>query len=47
MRCAQSDPDYESPPTRDTSEEELAAGLAVRCTPSSGISTFVSPGDFL
>jgi hypothetical protein len=47
MRCAQSDPDYEYPPTRDTSEDELASGLAESCTPSSDIATFVSPDDFL
>jgi len=46
MRCAQSDPDYESPPLRDTSEDELAARLAEPCTPSSDISTFISPDDF-
>ena len=47
MRCAWRNPDYESSPTRDTSEEELAAGLAEPCAPSSDISTFVSPDDFL
>jgi hypothetical protein len=46
MRCAQSDPDYESPPPRDTSEEELDVRLAEPCTPSSDISTFISPNDF-
>lgn len=46
MRCAHSDPDYESPPPRGVSEDEVAARLAEPCTPSSDISTFISPDDF-
>lgn len=45
-RCSWSDPDYQDPPAREVSEEELAARLAEPCTPSSDVSTFVSPNDY-
>jgi ribosomal protein L32 len=46
LRCGWNDPDFASPPRTDISEEELAARLAEPCTPSSDISTFISPDDF-
>lgn len=46
MRCGWTDPDYQDPPLREISEEELAARLAEPCTPSSDISTFMSPNDY-
>jgi hypothetical protein len=46
LRCAWSDPDYQDPPPREIREEELAARLAEPCTPSSDISTFISPDDY-
>ena len=46
LRCGWNDPHFESPPRVEISEEELAARLAEPCTPSSDISTFISPDDF-
>jgi len=46
VRCGWSDPDYQDPPRREISEEELAGRLAEPCTPSSDISTFISPNDY-
>jgi hypothetical protein len=46
LRCGWSDPDFENPPRAEISEEELAARLAEPCTPSSDISTFISPDDY-
>src|ERR1035437_9518237 len=45
LRCGWIDPDYVSPPIREISEDELAERLAEPCTPSSDISTFISPDD--
>ena len=44
--CGWQDPDFTPPETRQWSQEERAARLAEPCTPSSDISTFMSPGDF-
>lgn len=46
VRCGWSDPDYKDPPRREISAEELAARLAEPCTPSSDISTFMSPNEY-
>ena len=46
LRCGWVDPDYEAQPAVETSEEELAARLDEPCTPSSDISTFISPEDY-
>lgn len=46
VRCGWTDPDYEDPPRAEISEEELAARLAQPCTPSSDISTYMSPHDY-
>jgi hypothetical protein len=46
MRCGWTDPDYVSPPPRQLTEEERAARLAEPCTPSSDISTFISPDNY-
>ena len=45
-RCGWFDPDYQASPVVEMSEEELAARLAEPCTPSSDISTFISPEDY-
>jgi hypothetical protein len=44
--CEWNDPTYEPPEVREVSEEERERRLAEPCTPSSDISTFVSPDDF-
>ena len=45
--CGWTDDDYSPPPPRpEPSEEELAARLAEPCTPSSEISTYLTPDDF-
>ena len=44
--CEWADPSYESPEVHEWSEEERARRLAQPCTPSSDISTFISPNDF-
>lgn len=46
VRCGWVDSDYEAPPAVEISEEELAPRLAEPCTPSSDISTFISPDDY-
>jgi hypothetical protein len=46
VRCGWSDPDYQPPLPREISEEELAARLEEPCTPSSDISTLISPNDY-
>lgn len=46
IRCGWVDPDYQEPPRREMSEAELAARLSEPCTPSSDISTFISPNDY-
>jgi len=46
MRCGWVDEAYVSSMLREVSDEELAARLAEPCTPSSDISTFVSPDDY-
>lgn len=44
-RCGWLDSDYEPPRRQALSEEELASRLAEPCTPSSDISTFMTPDD--
>jgi len=44
-RCGWVDPDYEPPVREELSEQELASRLAEPCTPSSDISTFMTPDD--
>ena len=44
--CGWTDPDYEPVELPELTEEEIAERLAEPCTPSSDISTFVSPGDW-
>lgn len=44
--CARVDPTYVPPETLEMSEEERARRMAQPCTPSSEISTFMSPNDF-
>jgi ribosomal protein L37E len=46
QRCGWADPDYEPPQMRELPEEELAARLAEPCTPSSDISTLITPDDY-
>jgi hypothetical protein len=46
LRCGWSDPDYRDPPTSEISDEDLASRLEEPCTPSSDISTFISPNDY-
>lgn len=46
FRCGWVDEAYVAPEQREISEEEMAADLAKPCTPSSDISTFVSPDDY-
>lgn len=46
QRCGWTNPDYEPPQIRQLSEEELAARLAEPCTPTSDISTFITPEDY-
>jgi hypothetical protein len=43
--CDWADPAYESPPTPEWSKEERARRLTEPCTPSSDISTLLSPDD--
>lgn len=44
-RCGWSDPDYQDPPQSEISDPVLAARLGEPFTPSSDISTFISPDD--
>ncbi|MGH3766384.1 MAG: hypothetical protein ACRDTX_14750 [Pseudonocardiaceae bacterium] len=44
--CEWADPSYVPPKLHQWSEEERAQRLAEPCTPSSDISTFISPNDF-
>jgi hypothetical protein len=44
--CEWADPSYVLPEVHDWSEEERARRLEQPCTPSSDISTFISPNDF-
>jgi ribosomal protein L37E len=44
--CGWTDSSYIAPEPHDWSEEERARRLAQPCTPSSDISTFISPNDF-
>jgi hypothetical protein len=45
QRCGWTDPTYEPSQVRELSDEELASRLAEPCTPSSDISTFMTPDD--
>lgn len=45
VRCGWGDPDYQDPPQREISDDVLTGRLAEPCTPSSDISTFISPHD--
>jgi hypothetical protein len=45
--CGWEDPDYVPPPAREWSDEARAARLAEPCTPTSDISTFLSPADVI
>lgn len=45
QRCGWIDADYEPPPVPELSDEDLASRLAEPCTPSSDISTFITPDD--
>lgn len=45
QRCGWVDPNYEPLPVEEPSEEGLASRLAEPCTPSSDISTFITPED--
>lgn len=47
QHCEWVDPSYEPPPMRAWSEEERARRLAEPCIPSSDVSTFVTPGDYV
>lgn len=44
-QCGWVDANYDAPPVEHLSDEELAARLAEPCTPSSDISTFITPDD--
>jgi hypothetical protein len=44
-RCGWLDPEYEPPAREELSEQELASRLAEPCTPSSDISTFMTPDE--
>jgi hypothetical protein len=44
--CEWADPSYDPPERHQWSEDERAERLATPCTPSSDISTFISPNDF-
>jgi hypothetical protein len=46
LRCGWNDPDYRDPPPAEISDAELVERLAEPCTPSSDISTFISPDDY-
>jgi hypothetical protein len=46
LRCGWSDPDYRDSPTPDITDEGLASRLEEPCTPSSDLSTFISPNDY-
>ena len=46
LRCGWVDCEYHAPPTDEISEEEMATRLAEPCTPSSDLSTFISPNDY-
>lgn len=46
FRCGWLDGGYVAPEQREISDEEMAARLAEPCTPSSDISTYVSPDDY-
>ena len=46
LRCGWNDPDYWDLPPAEISDAELADRLAEPCTPSSDISTFISPDDY-
>lgn len=45
--CDWADPSYEAPVQRELTGEELAERLSEPCTPSSDISTFVTPDDLI
>jgi len=47
IRCGWHDPDYVAPTPRQLTDEELAARLEKPCVPSSDLSTFMSPNDYL
>jgi hypothetical protein len=47
QHCCWTDPRYEPPTAKPISDEEWKQRLAEPCTPSSDISTFVSPDDLL
>jgi hypothetical protein len=44
--CGWTDPEYQPPPLSQISEEEWAARLAEPCTPTSDISTLITPEDY-
>ncbi len=46
LGCGWIDPDYQPPPHSEISEGEMTERLSEPCTPSSDISTFISPDDF-
>jgi hypothetical protein len=45
--CGWSDPSYEPPATGTWSEEERVRRLSEPCTPTSDISTFITPSDLM
>lgn len=47
QRCGWVDPDYGPPRVDELSEEELVSRLAEPCTPSSDISTLITPDDLI
>jgi hypothetical protein len=47
QHCRWVDPSYQPPEPREWSEEERAQQLATPCVPTSDISTFISPDDFM
>jgi hypothetical protein len=46
LRCGWVDADYEPPPLTGVSEQKVTARFTDQCTPTSDISTFISPEDF-
>jgi hypothetical protein len=46
LRCGRSDPDYQPPPHSEISWGHMIERLSESCTPSTDISTFISPDDF-
>jgi hypothetical protein len=46
VQCGWNDPDYEPALAREISKEEMAARREEPCTPSSDISTFITPNEY-